>query len=259
LPQDDEIPDLGLDGQSLLVVYSKTIYRVKDQELTLIHSGDILLPRSELPPQLHGNMVFLRDDGWAGSWKRLWWLTLGEHLQLSTLDHDVGVVGPKGPRWESCSSYCVTRNGDLWACVDRGDSLVRRSKDGRYSVAIMNGSVRFTEDQALIDPRGTDRGLSVYSVAPLPDDTLLLAGRTGLYRLRGDELVQELAFTFAETVDSSGRVERHWRNPGSILPLNDKSYLIGYDHGGVYLLRKGDDGQWSFQSLDEKLGDPVVW
>ena len=29
LPQDDEIPDLGMDGQSLLAVYSKTIYRLQ--------------------------------------------------------------------------------------------------------------------------------------------------------------------------------------------------------------------------------------
>jgi hypothetical protein len=34
---------------------------------------------------------------------------------------------------------------------------------------------------------------------------------------------------------------------------------MGSTFGGVYLLRKGDNGQWSFLSLDNEVGDPVVW
>ena len=130
LPREDEIPDLGLDGQSLLAVYSKTIYCLTDRNWTRVYSGDILLPRSGLPPQQHGNMVFLRDEGSNNYSKRLWWLTMGEHLHLSVLDYDVGVVGPMGPRWENSFSYCVTNSGDLWACVGEGSnrkSLLRRS------------------------------------------------------------------------------------------------------------------------------------
>jgi hypothetical protein len=58
----------------------------------LVHSGDILLPRSCLPPQRHGNMVFFRDEGREETGKRLWWLTLGERPHLSVLACDTGVV-----------------------------------------------------------------------------------------------------------------------------------------------------------------------
>ena len=66
--------------------------------------------------------------------KRLWWLTMGEQLHLSALDHDVGVVGESGPRWEDSSSYCVTSSGDLWACV--GDSTLHPCFVGRRTGAI---------------------------------------------------------------------------------------------------------------------------
>jgi hypothetical protein len=261
LPQADEIPDLGMDGESLLAVYSKKIFRLTDREWTLVHSGDILLPRSGLPPQLHGNMVFLRDEEERrGHGKRLWWLTLGEQLHLHALDHNVGVVGDSGPRWENSPCYCVTRSGDLWACVGDSNaaSLLRRSKDGSYSIATMNNSVQFTED--LLGSGKTDQALSVSAVAALPDDTLLLAGHTGLYRLKGNELAQEVAFIPQETTDSRGNVVLRWPwDPSSVLVLNDKSYFIGGSFGGVYLLSKRKDGQWSFLSVDEKLGDPVVW
>jgi len=273
LPQEDEIPDLGMDGQSLVAVYSKTIYRLTDRNWTLVHSGDILLPRSGLPPQLHGNMVFFRDEGRGESRKRLWWLTLGDQLHLTLLTRDTGLfepivrsnpqwmetrlIGP--PDWEGTSSYCVTSSGDLWACVANGSFLLRRSKDGSYSLAIAYNSVQSTED--LPGKREADEDLSVSAVTALPDDTLLLAGKTGLYRLKGSELVQELAFTSEEAKDSSGKVVRHaGLDPSNILLLDDRSYVIGSSSwGGVYLLRKDNDGQWSCLSLNEKLGDPVIW
>ncbi len=278
LPQEDEIPDLGLDGQSLLAVYSKTIYRLTDGKWTLVHSGDILLPRSCLPPQLHGNEVFLRDEGRGETRKRLWWLTLGEKLHLSVLDRDTGLADPptvmRSPDsapglyfvvptvlsgWEEVPSYCVTRNGDLWACVG-GRSLLRRSKDGHYAIAIMNGSVQFREDP--FARRETDQDVSVSAVTALPDDTLLLAGRTGLYRLKGDELVQELAFTAQERgvgLPIQARGSRF--SPNSLLVLDEQSYFLGSDRWeGVCLLCKGNDGQWSFIPLDDgERGDPVVW
>ena len=195
LPQKGEPPQLGMDGQSLLAVYPKAIYRRADQEWTLVHSGDICLPRSGPPPQVHGNMVLFRDEGSGGIRNHLAWLTLGEQPHLTSLDHDVGVVGESGPRWENSSSYCVTSSGDLWACV--GDhhaaSLLRRSKDGSYSIAIINNSLSFTGE--LLGSRETDQGLAVSAVTALPDDTLLLVGDGGLYRLKGKELIQELAFT----------------------------------------------------------------
>jgi hypothetical protein len=264
LPQEDEIPDLGMDGQSLMTVYSKTIFRLAGQTWTLVHSGDISLPRSGPPPQRHGNMIFLRDEGMHETQKRLWWLTLGEPPHLSALDRNVGLVGPDGPAWYESSSYCVTAGGDLWACVGTrhvGYSVLRRSRDGRYSIAIMNSSVRFTGE--LLRRSGeTDEDVSVCGVTALPDDTLLLLGNAGLYRLKNNELVQDLAFTNTREQISRDKgiyVSRWYWDPSNVLLLDDKSYFISGAFGGVYLLSKSNDGQWSFLSLDEKLGDPVIW
>jgi hypothetical protein len=263
LPQDGEVPQLGIDGESLLAVYPQTIYRLMDRTWMLVHSGEITLPRSGPPPQRHGNMIFFRDEGRHENRKRLWWLTLGEQPQLSALDKDTGLVGSHGPRWENSFSYCVTKDGDLWACVGEGysrKSLLRRSREGSYSIAILNNSVGFTED--LFGSKETDQGLSVSAVTALPDDTLVLVGDAGLYRLKGNELVQELAFTNSrqDVRDSNGRVVLHWHwNPSRVVVLDDGSYLISATFGGIYRLSKGHDGQWSFVSLDEKLGDPVVW
>jgi hypothetical protein len=256
LPRKDEIPDLGMDGQSLLAVYAKTVYRLTGRQWTLIHSGEDVLPRSSLPPQRRGNMVFLRNEGHEKAGEQLWWLSMVEHSRLSVLDQEVGSVGEVMLGRTDTSSYCVTASGDLWACVG-GASLLRRSPDGRYSIAILNGSVQFTED--LLDSRKTDQGLSISAVTPLPNDNLLLAGNAGLYRLKRNELVQELAFIPEET-DRNGQVSRNrdW-TPNIILVLDEQSYVIGCGSGnGVHLLRKDDEGQWKCLPLED-LRDVVAW
>lgn len=263
LPQEDEIPDLGFDDQSLLAVYSRTIYRLTDHRWTPLHSGDILLPRSGLPPRLYGDTIFFRDedDSPDSRCRRLWWLTMAEPLHLSGLDRDVGILRPGGPQWDEVTSYCVTSDGDLWACVGEhylSNCLFRRSQDGDYSIAILGSSVRFLEE-GWPNKRHAYQGASVSAIAPLPDGAFLLAGRTGLYRLKGDELVQELAFAFAPQ-DGNGETVPNYYNwePNGVLPLDDRSYVISSSAwDGVYWLRRGDDGQWSCLALEE--GDSVAW
>jgi hypothetical protein len=253
LPEAGEIPDLGFDGQSLLAVYSKKIYRLADRTWMLAHSGDLLLPRSGLPPQRHGNRVFLRDEGSGESRKRLWWLTMGEPLHLSVINRDVDKAGFDGSAWHESYSYCVTSSGDLWACGG-GSNLLRRAQDGSYSFAIIDESIRLAGDP----PRSEEanQGLRVSGVTALLDDTLLLVGETGLYRLKGSELTQELAFA---PQDRDGKaVGRYNWTPNNVVALDDGSYVISTaSWRGVHLLRKGDDGQWSAQSPDR--GDPIVW
>jgi hypothetical protein len=165
--------------------------------------------------------------------------------------------------WDEVSSYCVTQNGDLWACVGTkflGRTLLRRSKEGRYSIAVLYGSVQFREDP--FGRQDTDQAVSISAVTALPDDTLLLAGRTGLYRLKGNELVQELAFTTQEQgVGLPVQVRGSRLSPSNLLVLDEHSYFIGSDYWeGICLLRKGNEGQWSFLPLDEgERGAPVVW
>jgi hypothetical protein len=255
LPQEDEIPDLGMDGQSLLAVYSRAIYRLANRNWVCVHSGDILLPRSGLPPQRYGSKVFLRDEGTEEGKKRLWWLTIGTTPHLSILNHDVGSLDAWGPDWDKVSAYHLTNSGDLWICV--GNSLVRRSMEGSYAIAILEGSVQFRGD--LFDPGVADQDLFVSAITLSPDGALLLAGDTGLYRLECNELTQKIAFSSEATSDANGKSGSRWYGtPTSILVLDDTSYLIGCGSwNGVYLLRKGADGRWSCVSVE--LGEPVVW
>jgi Domain of unknown function (DUF6794) len=296
LPQDDEMPDLGADGQFLMAVYTKAIYRLEDRTWMLVHSGDMLLPRSGLPPLRYGNTVFFRDEENAGGRYegRLWWLTMAEPLHLSVLDRHLEVITAGVLDLREVTSCCLTSGGDLWVCTGEhplGNCLLRRSMDGSYSVATVGGSVRLAEDWP--DSRPEYEGAAVSAVRALPDETLLLAGRTGLYRLKGDELVQELAFTLdrpSKWVKERDRVVPHvtWHRqdgkmvkevtdvvqkasgpgrqvfssvpwiPNNVLQLDDGSYLLGTDRWeGAYWLRPDDEGQWTCLPADE--GDPVEW
>lgn len=50
----------------------------------------------------------------------------------------------------------------------------------------------------------------------------------------------------------------HW-DPTDVLFLSDNSYLISGSFGGIYILRQDQSRRWSLKSLDEKLGEPVIW
>lgn len=296
LPQADEMPDLGLDGESLLAVYTKTIYRLEDRTWTIVHSGDMLLPRSGLPPRRYGNTVFFRDEEDVGGRHegRLWWLTMAEPLHLSVLDRHLEVITAGVLRLREVTSCFLTNQGDLWMCSGEhhlSNCVLRRSVDGSYSVATVGSSVQLAEDWP--DLRQKYQGAVVSAVRALPDETLLLAGRTGLYRLKEDELLQELAFTLdrpSKWVKERDRVVPHvtWRRkdgkmvkevtevvqkasgpgrqvvssvpwtPNNVLLLDDGSYFLSTDTWeGAYRIRQGDEGQWTCLSVDE--GDPVVW
>ncbi len=257
LPLAKEVPDLGLDGQSLLAVYSKMIYQLTDRQWKLVHSGDFLSPCHGVPPQRHGNKVFFLDIE-----SSLLWLTPGEKSRLHFLVNDMGLFEPilwtglyslemdfgQPANWNRTSSYCVTNNGDVWACIGNGSFLVRRSKGGDYAMAIANNSVQFREEP--VQYGEADQGVCISAVTALPDNSLLLAGLTGLYRLRGDELVQEIAFAYEEK-DSEGRYVRRWGyDLTNVLALDDGSYMVSSNSsGGAYLLDQDDDGQWNIQSL----------
>jgi len=294
LPQSDEMPDLGRDGASLLGVYAKTIYRLEGRTWTVLHSGDILLPRSGLPPLRYGDKVFFLDEAYmlGRQTDRLWWLTIGESLYPRALDQDVGVLAAGGPEWDEVNSYCVTSEGDLWACVNEwySNCLLRRAQDGDYSIATLAGSVRFMEGWP--ETRIESEGAYISAVTALPDGTLLLASRTGIYRLQGDTLKLELRFTLDKPLEElrDKTVSRVvWRregdkmvkenvevvvqkasergrkvvdhvtwNPNTVLQLADGSYFLGTDTWeGAYWIRPDDDDQWT--CLPAAEGDPVVW
>jgi len=263
LPKEEEVPQLGVHGESVLAVYTKSVYTHVDGGWKALYDGDIAIPRSGPPPQLIADYLYLRDEGSGENNKKLWWLRIGSTPRLFSLDDDVGVVGSSGPRWENSFCFGVSQSGDLWACVGEGyarKSVLRRSKDGAYSIAIMNNSVRFTPD--LFGSEETDQGISVSAVLGLEDDSVLLVGDAGLYRLKGKVLNQELAFTNTRQKISTneGKNVYHWGwDPSKMVVLGNESYFISGAFGGVYLLQKDEKDEWSFKSLDEKLGDPVKW
>jgi len=263
LPKEGSLPQLGLHNESLLAVYPKSVYKLVDGEWKMIYEGDTSLPRSGPPPRLIGDTLYLRDEGSGENMKRLWLLKIGENHKLVSLDKDTGVVGPNGPRWENSFSYAATDSGDFWACVGESSnrkSLLHRSKDGAYSIAIMNNSVKFTPD--LFGSAGTDQGLSVSAVTLLQDGTVLLVGDSGLYRLNKDALTQEVAFTNTqqEIPINGGKNIYHWGwDPSDILVLKKDSYFISGAFGGIYILYKDEARGWTFNSLDEKLGKPLTW
>ena len=183
----------------------------------------------------------------------------GGAVALYALDYDLGGVDEEILGREGVSSYCVTKNGDVWVCTADG-TLLRRSQNGCCSIAIFHGSIEFGE--SLLHRTTRDQGLLVSAVTALPDDTLLLASDAGLYRLRGNELVQELAFVPEEVKPSpAGRKVPAYLDLelNTILMLDDQSYVIGSGAWrGVYLLRKGTDGQWTCLPVED-LRDTVVW
>jgi hypothetical protein len=263
LPEPGQLPQLGANGEFLLAVYPHSVYRLNGEKWSLIYSGKTALPYSGPPPQLVGNMLFFRDEGSGENQKRLWWLTVGPKGRLTSLDRDIGVVGPEGPRWENTFSYCVTEKGDLWATVGEGDapaSLLRRSKEGTYSIAILNNGVLF--NPKLLGSGATDLGLSVSCVTSLPDGSLLLVGDQGLYHLKDNTLVRRVVFenTRQKIPINDGANVYHWGwDPSNALVLNEKSYFISGTFGGIYLLERNSAGQFTFQSVDERLGEPVTW
>jgi hypothetical protein len=263
LPKEGGTPQLGVHEESLLAVYPKSVYELVDGEWKVIYEGDIAIPRSGPPPKLVGDDLYLRDEGSGENNKRLWWLRIGSDPSLISLDKDLGVVGSNGPRWENSFSYSVALSGELWACVGEGyarKSLLRRSKDGAYSIAVMNNSVHFTPE--LFGSKETDQGISISAVLCLDDDSILLVGDAGLYRLKGKVLTQELAFTNTrqEIPINNGDSVYHWGwDPSKITILGEDSYFISGAFGGIYLLRRNESKKWIFESLDEELGEPITW
>lgn len=263
LPAEQSSPQLGTDGVNLLAVYKNSIYALEGKEWTVIYRGDIQLPRSGPPPQKSGNKIIFRDEGHGENMKRLWWLELTPMPKLVSLDQEIGVVGPHGPRWENSFSYCVSPAGDLWATLGEGfakKSLVKRSAKGTYSLAIVHNSLQF--DGTLLGGEGSDDGLSVSAVSMAKDGTVHAAGDRGLYTIQGKQITQLLGIenTKQEIPINDGKNVYHWDwDPSDMLELSDENYLIAGTFGGIYLITRGDSGKYTMAALDESLGEELTF
>ena len=253
LPMDGPPPLLGLNQRQLLVVYPKDVFTSEGAKWKHLLAYEKVLPKSGPPPELHGNLLFLRDEGRGQDEKRLWWLGIDGKTGLTSLDKNIKVVGSYGPRWENSFSYAVTGSGDVWASVGAGHtckSLLHRSSDGSYSIAIMNNSLEFTPD--LLGSANTDQGIAVSAVTLCSEGAVLLAGDSGIYRLVGKELTQEVAFQ--DTLQDVS----NW-SPSNIVEFHRDSYFMSGAFRGIYLLSKVSGKDWIFRKLDGKLGTDVTW
>jgi len=286
LPRSDEIPQLGISGDNLLLVYSKSVLRRTGDDWETLYSGDIKLPWSGPPPRHYGDKIYFRDEGSGENQKRLWVVELKNPPRLVSVAEDTGLVGPNGPRWENSFSYCVTRDGTLWTTFGEGyakKSLVCRKPDGDYRIATINDDIQFRgglfgED---LYPEGSEQtaitldrskrsgelpnrpseksGPSISAIVEASENELIGVGDKGLYRISNGQITRLLAFKNTHQSVPYGKSFLQWEwDPSNILILGDDNYLISGAFGGIYSLNRHKD-EWRFHALDQKLGEPVVW
>jgi hypothetical protein len=259
LPRPEPPVQLGVDGDSVLLLYARSIYHREADDWKRLYEGPQDLPWSGPPPRRAGRYVYFRDEGRDEVDKRLWWLDL-ENATLVSLDRDCRLVGSYGPRWENTSSYALTADGQLWAAVGGGVSaysLLRRSPDGGYRVALMNGEPAF--DGELLS--GSESGrIHVSAVSITDTGSVLAAGDTGLYRIGAERVETLVTFSNAKQDIPWGETSvYHWGwEPSDVLDLGGGRYLISGMYGGIYVLERNGGGPSSLRCVDNVIGEPMT-
>jgi hypothetical protein len=253
LPRSDATPQLGFDGDQLLAVYPKAIYRLAAGQWGVIHEGTAL-PWSGPPPTRVGSCIYFRDEGRGESDKRLWWLDLSAPAKgLTSQDQDVGVVGPLGPRWENSPSHAFAPDGSMWLTVGNGRngwSLLKRERSGDYRAAVVHGRLAYSGH--LLDDEGRKQPIRISAVAVDAAGHLIAAGSSGLYRLVSNRLEALVAFrnTEQEIRDPDGVGQWDWE-PSDVLELESGRFLIAGLWGGIYLLDLTEGHGIDLRCVDE--------
>ena len=274
-PPDSGTLRLGQDGDKLLAVRPRAIYRWEGDRWTLVVRMHENIPVPLVPPARFGNRIYLRDEGWGEDNKRLWWIDL-DSGHIAKFDEACGLVTSEGPRWENVMSYAVEPGGRLWLAP--GYSLVRWDAAGGYRVALMNGKAIFDgqliESQDADSPslsqgwtlasNGAEKTQSFASVGLLlrPDGALDVMGPNGLFRVAGDTIPPLLAFkNTMQDIPKNATDDglKDWAlDPTHFLPLDHDAYLIGSHWEGLYLLAKDAGGVYRFTLLDGKIGGEMT-
>jgi hypothetical protein len=264
----------GQDGDKLLALRPRAIYRWEGDRWTTVVRMHDAIPFTLVPPGRFGNRIYLRDEGEGEDNKRLWWIDL-DSGHIASFDQACGLVTPEGPRWENVWSYAVEPGGRLW--LSPGYSLVRWDRADGYRVAIMNGKPVFDgqliESQSPDSPQlsqgwtlgsnGVEKTQPFASVGLLlrPDGALDVMGPNGIFRLVGDTVTPLLAFkhTAQDIPKNKDDDGLHWSlDPTHFLPLDHDAYLIGSHWCGLYLLAKDPGGVYHFTQLDGKMGPDIT-
>jgi hypothetical protein len=255
-PLTDNAPMLGMDGERLLAVYTRAIYRLQGGRWEPLYHGTMDLPKSGLPPAKFGTRIYFRDEGYGENYKQLWWLELEPKPRLVRFTEDTGLVGPNGPRWENATSYCVTKDAALWITLGESKaptSLVRRSSEGGYGIAVMNDSLVF--DGELMGGEATGDDVPITAVALDANGELIAVGDRGLYAIEGRRIRELLAFD--APLDPQDHTHRWTGDLNNLLDLGDGRYILSGAFGGIYVLEPDAAGKHHLTPISETLGAPL--
>lgn len=254
-PEGTGLLQLGIDQEgdgksALLAVRPQRVLGWEGQWKTLSQFQE-KLPYGILPPQKFGSRLYIRDEGREEDDKQLSWREENSPNAPVYFTQHVGLVGPEGPRWENVWSYLQTPDGTLWISAGNiigSASLIRWNKETGYRIALWNNGVHFDGELLGEDAREDtpNHTLAITGIATRPDNSLLLIGPHGLFRLQDRRITPLLRFR---------REPNDWI-PTHLLELDSDTFLAGGHFGGIYRFHKGADGLYHVSPLQAKIGAP---
>jgi hypothetical protein len=233
-----------------MAVYPTSVYELNGDDWLKIAVSKKNLPISGPPPRKYGDTILFRDEGRYESEKRLWRLELSGKRRLLSLEEESDIDAPA-----DSFSYCVTPDGALWASLGDGvKTIIRRSPDGKFRIAITDNSLKANDD------RDAGDGIGISALATRSDGSILGVGNTGIYVINGKVITSlvQLDYTSQEFLTNQGKNTYHWDwDPSDVLELDDRSMVVSGVYGGIYRIDRDENGRYHIVALDEKMGKPI--
>ena len=263
LPDSLNYFQLGKDGNKIILIYQHSIFELDENKWKSIYKGVIDFPQSGIPPQKIHDKIYFRDEGHGEDDKQLWWFDLKTDSNLISFCENTALVGKEGPRWEDNYDYLVLPDGTLWIIAGSdisGYSLIQKSVDGNYKIAVFNGEIDWNGGELLGSDK--DSTLAISGLCSSEDGSIFGVSRYGLYRLFDNAITQLIAFTNTSQeivmTDGESTYSFEW-DPSKLYVLGNQEYLISGEFDGIYLLNRDNSGKLRLISLDEEIGDAVIF
>lgn len=246
---------LGIGDGCLIAVRPDAVYQYQNANWKTLIEG-VQCVKSGLPPRFVDGMVIFRDEGHGENNKRMAWFK-GNSKKLTYFDEDVSLAGSEGPRWEHVNMYSRDLNGNLWISTgENASSLLKKSSEGKYEIAIFNNSTRFSGELFVEQPG------NVPSSSFVIDDHggITLCGSQGIAKLSGLKITPLVVFAnTVQEVPVDGQVYHHDWQPTCLYDLGDQRFLLGSAFGGFFYLARNSNNAFELKLLDGRVGEPVSW
>ena len=132
-------------------------------------------------------------------------------------------------------------------------SLIRWRAGEGYRIGLMNGSTAFDGD--LLRPN-SNSSLDFTYVGHRADGSILLAGNSGIFVLRGLELRPLFRFENTRQVPDNS----HWNlDPNFVLELDGDRFLVCSHWEGVFLIEPQAGGGWGVSQVDDEIGSDMTF